>query len=247
MRRREFITLLGGSALGWSIAARAQQPDQLRRIGVLSNSFANSCTRLTLPAATSMSTIAGASLAAETDVEFAGRGHRISETARRVGVDQRSVLVGITTPATAALQAETKTIPIVFAMVSDPIGSGFVASFPKPAVAGTDAQDRTVRVAGRHALQSTDRTLRSILFGYLPIRCRPRQLTPAKQARWEVSDGYLINLHLWKSRGSNSRARSYEAISGSPCSGRGSWRATTRPPPSRKVINRSGSWATNAW
>ena len=75
----------------------------------------------------------------------------------------------------------------------------------------------------------------------------PRQLTPAKQARWEVSDGYLINLHVWKSRGSNSRARGYEAISGSPCSGRGSWRATTRPPPSRKVINRSGSWATNAW
>jgi hypothetical protein len=42
-------------------------------------------------------------------------------------------------------------------------------------------------------------------------------------------------------------ARSYWAISGSSCSGRGSWRATTRPPPSRKVINRSGSWAISAW
>jgi putative ABC transport system substrate-binding protein len=42
------------------------------------------------------------------------------------------VLVGVTTPATAALQSETKTIPIVFAMVSDPLGSGFVASFARP-------------------------------------------------------------------------------------------------------------------
>ena len=42
------------------------------------------------------------------------------------------VLVGITTPATAALQAETRTIPIVFAHVSDPIGSGFIASFARP-------------------------------------------------------------------------------------------------------------------
>jgi putative ABC transport system substrate-binding protein len=42
------------------------------------------------------------------------------------------VLVGITTPATAALQSETKTVPIVFAMVSDPLGSGLVASFARP-------------------------------------------------------------------------------------------------------------------
>ncbi len=136
MRRREFITLLGGSAFGWSMAARAQQPDQLRRIGVLS-------------------------LAGETDVESQAWDtafrKRLDElgwiNGRNVRVDYRwgagdvarvqllakelvglnpDVLVGITTPATAALQAETKTVPIVFAMVSDPIGSGFVASFAKP-------------------------------------------------------------------------------------------------------------------
>jgi hypothetical protein len=61
-----------------------------------------------------------------------------------------------------------------------------------------------------------------------------------------VSDGYLINLHFGSSR-DLTHARSYEAASGSPCSGRRSWRANTRSPPSRKVINRSGSWATNAW
>ena len=95
------------------------------------------------------------------------------------------VLVGITTPATAALQAETKTVPIVFAMVSDPIGSGFVASFAKPggnitgfvnieaSLSGKWLElmhrDRTVRVACRSAVQSADRTVRSILFGYLPM------------------------------------------------------------------------------
>jgi putative tryptophan/tyrosine transport system substrate-binding protein len=136
MRRREFVTLLGGSVFGWSIAARAQQSEQSRRIGVLS-------------------------LLAETDIEA-----QVEDTAfrkrldelgwvngRNVSVDYRwgagnvgrvrlfakelvrlnpDVLVSITTPATAALQAETKTVPIVFAMVSDPIGSGFVASFAKP-------------------------------------------------------------------------------------------------------------------
>jgi putative ABC transport system substrate-binding protein len=136
MKRREFMTLLGGSAVGWSIAARAEQPDQLRRIGVLS-------------------------LIAETDVESqaevtafrkrldelgwadgrnvradyrwgAGNVDRVQLLAKELVALNPDVLVAITTPATAALQAQTKTVPIVFAMVSDPVGSGFVSSFAKP-------------------------------------------------------------------------------------------------------------------
>jgi putative ABC transport system substrate-binding protein len=73
------------------------------------------------------------------------------------------VLVSVSTPATAALKAETHRIPIVFAMVSDPVGIGFVTSFANPGgnitgfysyqsfverqVARTGAQDRTIRVA----------------------------------------------------------------------------------------------------
>jgi putative ABC transport system substrate-binding protein len=136
MRRREFVTLLGGSVFARSLTARAQQPEQLRRIGVLS-------------------------LLAETDAEAQAQDiafrKRLGElgwiNGGNVRVDHRwgdgnvdrvrlvakelvglspDVLVSITTPATAALQAETKTVPIVFAMVSDPIGSGFIASFAKP-------------------------------------------------------------------------------------------------------------------
>jgi putative tryptophan/tyrosine transport system substrate-binding protein len=136
MRRREFVTFLGGAAVAWPLAAHAQQPEYIRRIGVL-----NSC--------------------AETDGEVRARdaafGKRLDELGwidgRNVHIDYRwsagdvdrlqlfakelvrlnpDVLVSVTTPATAALQAETHKIPIVFAMVSDPVGSGFVGSLAKP-------------------------------------------------------------------------------------------------------------------
>jgi putative tryptophan/tyrosine transport system substrate-binding protein len=136
MRRREFITLLGGTVATWPLAARAQQSERTRRIGVLSS-------------------------LAETDVEaqawdtafrkrlaelgwIEGRNVRIDYRWAAGSVDRMRLfaselvqlnpdaLVSISTPATAALQAETRTIPIVFAWVSDPIGSGFVSSLAHP-------------------------------------------------------------------------------------------------------------------
>jgi putative tryptophan/tyrosine transport system substrate-binding protein len=62
----------------------------------------------------------------------AGNVGRVQMFAKELVQLKPDVLVAITTPATAALQAETKTVPIVFAMVSDPLGSGFVASFARP-------------------------------------------------------------------------------------------------------------------
>jgi putative tryptophan/tyrosine transport system substrate-binding protein len=116
MKRRELITLLGGVAVSWPLAARAQQPDQLRRIGIIYG-------------------------IAETDLE--GRAweasfrKRLAELGwidgRNVHVEDRwDVLVAVTTPVTAALQQETRTIPIIFTSVSDPVGGGFVASLPSP-------------------------------------------------------------------------------------------------------------------
>jgi putative tryptophan/tyrosine transport system substrate-binding protein len=136
MRRREFITLLGGTVATWPLAAGAQQSERTRRIGVLSS-------------------------LAETDVEaqawdtafrkrlaelgwIEGRNVRIDYRWAAGSVDRMRLfaselvqlnpdaLVSISTPATAALQAETRTIPIVFAWVSDPIGSGFVSSLAHP-------------------------------------------------------------------------------------------------------------------
>jgi putative ABC transport system substrate-binding protein len=135
MRRREFITLLGGAA-AWPVASSAQQPDRMRLIGVLM-AFAESD-----PAAQSQ--VAGFRVALKKlgwmesknlRIELrwgAGDADRIKTFAREL-VDLRpDAILGQTTPVIGALARETRTIPIVFAVVSDPIGSGFGASLAHP-------------------------------------------------------------------------------------------------------------------
>jgi putative ABC transport system substrate-binding protein len=136
LRRREFITLLGGAAAAWPVAARAQQPERVRLIGVLM-AFAESD-----PAAQSdvagfrdelkkLGWMEGKNLRIELRWG-AGDADRIKTFAKEL-VDLRpDAILGQTTPVIGALARETRTIPIVFAVVSDPIGSGFGASLAHP-------------------------------------------------------------------------------------------------------------------
>jgi len=128
--------LLGGSVFAWPLAAPAQQADQLRRIGVLNLLVQTDAethaqedafrTRLT-----DLGWVDGRNI--RVDYRWgAGNVGRVQQFAKELVGLNPDVLVSITTPATAALQSETKTIPIAFAMVSDPLGSGFVASFARP-------------------------------------------------------------------------------------------------------------------
>ena len=137
MERREFITLLGGAAATWPFTARAQQVGPpARRIGVL-NLLAE-----TDPEAQRLDTAFRKGLdelglidGRNIHIDYrwgAGSLDRVRLFAQELVRLKPDVLVAGTTPATAALQAETKTIPIVFAGVSDPIGSGFVASLANP-------------------------------------------------------------------------------------------------------------------
>ena len=136
MRRRDFIALLGGVAAASPLRARAEEPDRMRRVGVL-NAMAESN-----PQAHAWE---GAFRQRLTELGWSdGRNIRVDYRRGAASVDRLQsfakelvglkpdVLVGITTPATAALQAETRSIPIVFAAVSDPIGSGFVKSLASP-------------------------------------------------------------------------------------------------------------------
>jgi len=135
MRRREFIALLGNAA-AWPVAARAQQPDRMRLIGVLM-AFAESD-----PAA--QSEVAGFRDALKKLGWMEGNNLRIElrwgtgdadriKTFAKELVDLRpDAILGQTTPVIGALARETRTIPIVFAVVSDPIGSGFGASLAHP-------------------------------------------------------------------------------------------------------------------
>ncbi len=136
MRRRDFIALLGGAA-AWPLAARAQQPDRLRRIGVLmpqpaadpaAEAYLSSFTQ----ALHEVGWTAGSTV--QMDVRWAASADldRMRTLAKELVALRPDVILSDGTAATAVLQKETQTIPIVFVIVSDPVGSGFVASLPRP-------------------------------------------------------------------------------------------------------------------
>jgi putative ABC transport system substrate-binding protein len=136
MRRREFIGLLGGAAATWPLAARAQQGGPIRRIGVLmgwseSDPEYHSRIAALVQGLAQLGWTDGRNM--RIDVRWTnGDVERAGILAKELVALQPDVIVAGATPATAALQRETRTIPIVFTVVSDPVGSGFVASLPRP-------------------------------------------------------------------------------------------------------------------
>src|SRR5262249_15022452 len=129
IRRREFITIFGVAA-AWPLAARAQQPQRMRRIGVLMPGEENDPAGKTRLAAL---TQALADLGwtdgrnVRMDLRFAGGDpNRMRALAQELVGLQPDIIVATTAAPTAALQRETRTIPIVFASVGDPVASGIV-------------------------------------------------------------------------------------------------------------------------
>jgi putative ABC transport system substrate-binding protein len=135
MRRREVIALLGG-AVAWPLAARAQQPDQVRLIGVLmayaqSDRAAQSWLAAFRGALSKLGWTEGSNLRIELRWS-ADNADRIRALAKDLVNLRPNAIFGVTTPVVSALARETKTIPIVFASVSDLIGSGFAANLAHP-------------------------------------------------------------------------------------------------------------------
>src|ERR1700686_3267931 len=134
MRRREFIA--GVVTVAWPLAARAQQPVRMRRIGVLMATDENdpeAKARLSgfTQGLAELGWTDGRNL--RMDVRWAaGSVDRMRMLAKELVDLQPEMIFAPTTPVTAALQRETRTIPIVFANVGDPVGSGFVAGLPRP-------------------------------------------------------------------------------------------------------------------
>jgi putative ABC transport system substrate-binding protein len=135
IRRREFITLLGGAA-AWPIAARAQQGDRIRRIGVLmpfdeNDPLWKSQVSAFTKALAGLGWTDGSSV--RIDLRWGGDDiNRIRALAQELVDLQPDIILVTSTPATAALQRETRTIPIVFAGVADPVASGIVARLNQP-------------------------------------------------------------------------------------------------------------------
>jgi len=135
MKRREFITLLG-AASAWPLAARAQQPNEIRLVGVLmgfaeSDPWAQAIVTALRAALPKLGWTEGSNLRIE--LRWGGYdAERIKKLAKEL-VDLRpDAILGQTTPVIAALARETRTSPIVFVTVSDPIGSGFAANLAHP-------------------------------------------------------------------------------------------------------------------
>jgi ABC-type uncharacterized transport system substrate-binding protein len=136
LKRREFIALLGGAAAAWPLTVQAQQPDRMPLIGVLMG-FAE-----TDPAAQSWLAEfrdglkkRGWTEGSNLRIELrwgAGDADRIGKLAKELVDLQPVSIFGQTTPVIGALAHDTRIIPIVFAAVADPIGSGFAASFARP-------------------------------------------------------------------------------------------------------------------
>jgi putative ABC transport system substrate-binding protein len=137
MNRRAFITLLGGAAATWPLAARTQQPAGLRRIGVLMG-YADGNTEGQVFVAAFRDGLQKAGWAEgrnlRSDYRWAAPDNALALEggAKELVARQPDLILTHNTSATAGVLKQTRTIPIVFAIVSDPVGSGFVASIRRP-------------------------------------------------------------------------------------------------------------------
>ena len=135
VKRRTFLAILGGAA-AWPLAARAQQPDRMRRVGVL-----NSITADDPDAPPRIAAFAqglqqlGWTIGRNVRIDYrwgASEAEQTRKHAAELVALSPDVLVGTTAAIVAALQQATRTVPIVFAAVIDPVGAGLISSLARP-------------------------------------------------------------------------------------------------------------------
>ena len=136
MKRREFITLLGGAAAAWPFAARAQQPERMRRIGVLM-SYAESDGEGQALVSEFQKGLQKLGWAEGRNIRFDYRwaaldAELMQRFAKELTALQPDLIFSHNTPTTAAMLQQTRTIPIIFAVVADPVGSRFIESLTRP-------------------------------------------------------------------------------------------------------------------
>ena len=154
LKRRKFISLIGSAAAAWPLAARAQQPDVVRRIGVLmgyaeSNVEGQAFVAEFREGLLKLGWAEGRNLRSDYRWASPGDAEATQRFAQELVVLQPDLILAHNTAATAATLQQTRTIPIVFAIVADPIGSGFVASFPQPGGNVTGFTDIQPTIAGK--------------------------------------------------------------------------------------------------
>jgi putative ABC transport system substrate-binding protein len=135
MRRRDFIALLGGGALAWPLVGRAQPTDRVRRVGVLSGIADDKEGRLRVTAfqqrLRELGWIEGKNIVF--DLRWAaGDAERIRAFADELVRSNADVIMASSSPVAAALHRATQSIPVIFAVVTDPVGAGLVSDLARP-------------------------------------------------------------------------------------------------------------------
>jgi putative ABC transport system substrate-binding protein len=154
MQRREFITLLGSAVASWPLAASAQPGDGIRRIAVLLANYSQSDREGQASIAAFLDTFQrlGWTNGRNVWIEYrwgAGDVERIKASAAELVHSAPNVIVVVSNLGVAELQRLTSTIPIVFAQVGDPVGSGFVAGLARPGGNITGFQNYDLALVGK--------------------------------------------------------------------------------------------------
>jgi putative ABC transport system substrate-binding protein len=150
MRRREFITLIGGAAFGWPLVARAQQTGKLPTIGFLGASTPSAWSQWTAAFVQRLREL-GWTEGQTVAIEYRwaeGRSERYTDIAAEFARLKVDVIVTVGS-AVAATKQVTSTIPIVFAIAVDPLGSGMVASLGRPGGNATGISVQSAELAGK--------------------------------------------------------------------------------------------------
>jgi putative tryptophan/tyrosine transport system substrate-binding protein len=153
--RRELITLLAGAAAGWPLAARAQQGERVRRVGVLAGLPEDDVDMRARLAGfrqglEKLGWVEGRNI--RIDARFAPAGAQVQARAQELVALQPDVILAHSPPIAVELHRQTRAIPVVFASVGDPIGLGLIASLNRPGGNFTGLMTYEAGIAGKWVL-----------------------------------------------------------------------------------------------
>jgi len=203
INRREFIWLLGGGALSWTSALRAQQSGQVRRVGMLLGVSATPYTTGVVDKFRAELKALGWIEDSNLKIAFRWSDNDTAKAqifAKELVAMQPDLLIGHTDSSVAALRQETTTIPIVFITVSDPIGLGFVTSISHPGGNATGFINFEPSFGGKwlEILKETAPDVKRVAVIYNPATAPRAGLTylPAVQAAAERYQIKVVSAHV---------------------------------------------------
>jgi ABC-type uncharacterized transport system substrate-binding protein len=185
MKRRNFIALLGGAAAAWPLAARAQQADGTPRIAVLMGLTNDAEGQARIRALLQGLQVLGWAVGHNLRIEYRwarGDADLMRAYAKELVAMMPDVILASGTPASTALNRETRSIPVVFVQVTDPVGSGFVESFAKPGgnmTGFTNYEDRTISGKWLEILKEMEPSVRQVAVIFNPTMIPMAAYLPA--------------------------------------------------------------------